>query len=191
MHWAPGDGSRWRLIMVPPVVLTIAACTSAVPDNRIGAESFSQTPMTMRDDAYTVERWWDRVSPPTSCPVTKSTGAMPPPSIPSSSAPVPWSDSWYGNEALWTRLPKTGVIPAVQGSVKFPWWRVIDGTVKVTGTRLGSPGATLTASAPDGYGSTGFQPSALDFPDLGCWTITGTVSGKSLSITAWIQAQPN
>jgi hypothetical protein len=33
----------------------------------------------------------------------------------------------------------------------------------------------------DGYGETGFQPSALLFPTQGCWEITATVAETSLS----------
>lgn len=221
LSWGFRAGWVSHSIMMSSIVLTLAACASTVPNSGTAPQSLrsgrpaatmsesaasvsassqpppSPSPETSPGATYGAINWWDRIVPPTTCPVTKSTGATPPASLgqlppPRASAPVPWSDAWYGNEALWTQLSKTGVIPEIQGSVKWPWWIVIGGPFKVTATLRDNPGASLTGDVPSGYGSMGFQPSGLDLPKLGCWTITGTVSGEPpLSITVWVQEQPS
>lgn len=220
--WRLGVDRRSRLLAVSSLLLTLAACTAAFQDSGTAAQSpqsgrpaatasesaasvsvTSQSspsalgPEISRADPDAAMRWWDRKLPPPTCPVTKSTGAAPPASLGQlprlrDSAPVPWSDAWYGNEVLWTALSKTGVVPAIQGSVKWPWWRVIAGPLLVTASPVGNPGPPVTGDVPSGYESTGFQASVLDLPALGCWTITGALTGEPpLSITVWIQAGPN
>jgi hypothetical protein len=108
---------------------------------------------------------------------------------------VPWVDIWYGNDALWTRLPPTGVLPALGEadslSTKFPWWRIIPGRLTLQARRLDGPSDGFSGESPSsGYGALGFIPSGLRWPDTGCWQVTGTVSGHSLTFTVWVQHFP-
>jgi hypothetical protein len=41
--------------------------------------------------------------------------------------------------------------------------------------------ASVRADIADAYGRSGFQPSAIFFPTVGCWKITGTVGDASLT----------
>jgi len=69
--------------------------------------------------------------------------------------------------------------------MKFPFWRgdAAVGDLLVTGTRLDGAAPGLTAEIPEGYGARGFQASALVFPTAGCWEVTATAGGRSLSFT--------
>jgi hypothetical protein len=50
-------------------------------------------------------------------------------------------------------------------------------------TRLTGPcPVTLPGGdVPGGYGPSGFQPTGLTFPTAGCWRVTGSVGGASLT----------
>jgi hypothetical protein len=120
------------------------------------------------------------------CPVTKPNGSTPP----GEQVLGPGS---HGNGELWVVLwPEGGKVvfrPGGPGfvladgslSMKFGWWRGGRGKLTIEGKRLDAPAPPLRASIPDGYGDTGFQATALIFPTVGCWLVTGKVgNGKSL-----------
>jgi hypothetical protein len=44
----------------------------------------------------------------------------------------------------------------------------------------------LRSSVPDGYGTHGFQSSGVYFPTEGCWEVTGTVGGSSLTFVTFV-----
>ncbi|MGH3601580.1 MAG: hypothetical protein ACRDQH_15115 [Pseudonocardiaceae bacterium] len=69
---------------------------------------------------------------------------------------------------------------------KYPWWRVAPGRLSTTARHLEGPTATFAAHVPTGYGTTGFQSSTA----LGCWQVSATNAGKSLTFTVWIQRLP-
>ena len=124
------------------------------------------------------------------CVITTARTGSTPPSIihPAGPQPVPWITSFVGNQVLWVGLPTNSTLhpdtpTAHPMTVKFPWWRLKAGQLTITGQRLDGPSAGFSASAPGGYGDSGFQASGLSFPAEGCWTITGSVHGESLSIT--------
>lgn len=122
-------------------------------------------------------------------------GALPPSPIYAASLPVPWVRDWYGNNAIWVRLAPTGVLPALDNAgvlkTKYPWWRVLPGTIAISARRLDGPGTGFSGdTAPSGYGDTGFVPGMLTWPALGCWQITGTLDGGSLTFTVWVQHFP-
>lgn len=107
--------------------------------------------------------------------------------------PVPYG--WYGNAALWVAVPADGVLPAMLTSqwpgewgTKFPWWRLIAGDLTITARSLGGPDGEFHGEVPSGYGKTGFIPSGLIWPKLGCWQVTGTVDGHSLTLVMRVQA---
>jgi len=105
----------------------------------------------------------------------------------------------YGNEALIVRLPVDGTIHpndptvGVRSGVKFPWWRLAKGDLAVTTRRLDAAIDPLPADVPSGYGDprfdTGFQVSGLNFPAPGCWQVSGTVAGTTLTFVVNVAAR--
>jgi hypothetical protein len=109
----------------------------------------------------------------------------------------------YGGNGLWTILwpagkvitsPRDQVLPdgsisVYSISMKWPWWRGIDGELKIVGHRLDGSSPPLHAYIPYGYGSTGFQANELVFPRQGCWEVTGGVGAHSLTfVTMAVEA---
>ncbi len=106
------------------------------------------------------------------------------------------SASAFGNDKLWVGgLGDGGVILADSGSVeadgsigwKFGWWRIASGGLTISGRRLDAAAPPLRASVPSGYGSSGFQASGVSFPTEGCWEVTGTVGGSSLTFVTFVR----
>ncbi len=121
-----------------------------------------------------------------SCPVTVSNGSTPPGEKP--------SPDYHGDGSLWTGLWPAGkviatsayVLPDGSIQMKWPWWRGVQGDLKIAGRRLDGSSPRLGADIPSGYGSTGFQASILLFPRAGCWEVTGTVGTHSLVIVTMV-----
>jgi hypothetical protein len=122
--------------------------------------------------------------------------------------PVPSSEEWkqslfgsdyaHGNDKLWVGgLGEGGVIDVgpdyvePDGSVgmKFGWWRLVPGTLQITGRRLDGAAPAVRANVPSGYGDLGFQSSGVYFPTPGCWEVTGTVGTASLSFVTLVVKQ--
>lgn len=104
----------------------------------------------------------------------------------------------HGNRALVTSLWPQGVIVFKPGgpgyvlsdgslSMKFPWWRVQSGKLRVEGRRLDGGSLPLRAEIPSGYGDSGFQASALIFPRPGCWEVTGRVGEARLRFITLVE----
>lgn len=105
----------------------------------------------------------------------------------------------YGNARIrtalyWPRgiltagtLPNGGAMAPIQrdGSIrlKLGWWRGIPGRLVITGRRLDRPGSRAHAEVPPNasYGDTGFIPSSIIFPSIGCWRIVGKQGGARLT----------
>jgi len=101
----------------------------------------------------------------------------------------------FGNSDLWVGgLGPDGVIPAdsrfleTDGSIgwKLGWWRIVPGTLMITGRRLDAPAPPLRASVPDGYGPHGFQASGVYFSTDGCWEVSGTVASSKLTFVTFV-----
>jgi hypothetical protein len=93
---------------------------------------------------------------------------------------------WPQGKLVAGPLPDGGSLAVIQpdGSIdaKLGWWRGVEGKLAIAGRRLDGPAPPLRAHIPDGYGvSGGFQPTGVIFPTGGCWKVTGTVGGDSLS----------
>lgn len=92
---------------------------------------------------------------------------------------------WPGGKVIFT--PKGPGFKSPDGSLamKWAWYRTIPGDVVIDGTRLDTPAPPMRTlvlrGSEDGYGETGFQPSALVFPTQGCWEVTASVEEASLS----------
>jgi hypothetical protein len=123
---------------------------------------------------------------PASCPVTVPMQAR---------QPADASDGlrWYGNAAVWVLLSVSGVLgtdPQQQRPwySKVPWWRTVPGVLTIHARPVGGRAAGFHADVSSGYGATGFQPSGLYWPRLGCWRVTGTIAGQALTFTVWVKA---
>lgn len=66
--------------------------------------------------------------------------------------------------------------------VKVAWDRKVHGQLSITGRRLDGPAPPLRAEVLEGYGDIGGQTTAVIFPTDGCWEVTGTVAGHSLTV---------
>jgi len=99
----------------------------------------------------------------------------------------------HGNGSLWVAISTENVVvgdPDASGAVrnKFPWWRGVSGSLRIEGRRLDGTAPPLSATIPDGYGSTGFQASVVLFPTEGCWEVTGRAGEASLTIVTLVLA---
>lgn len=166
--------------------LTLGGCAEVTPTKNKSAEaslnvtesiSASASPLTLADAG--------------TCPSTKPSG------LAAGGGERPFSSSAlaYGNPHLWVvPLLEDGVIHADARSIepdgsigqKFLWWRITPGILAITGRRLDAPAPPLQASIPDGYGTSGLQASGVFFPTEGCWEITGTVGGQTLSFVTFV-----
>ncbi len=119
----------------------------------------------------------------TQCPVTTPNHIAP--------AGAGKSDVWHGNSRLAVALWTKGVVVPGDGyrlkdgslSVKYGWWRGIDGSVVIQGRRLDAAAPPFTNEGSDGYGERGFQPSGIEYPTPGCWRITGSIGDESVTAT--------
>jgi hypothetical protein len=134
------------------------------------------------------------------CPITARGAAKKPPTgFVRTGLPVPYVHAWLGSKAIWLRLPRHGVLPAEYDpsqhamSTKFPWWRVLGGQLRAWAHPVGQARPRLTAyvaSAAE-YGSKGFVPSFLRFSEPGCWRVTGSLRGHTISfVTRVIRHAP-
>jgi hypothetical protein len=130
------------------------------------------------------------------CPVTKPDDSFVPPS-PYPSKPTPGNQKvWYGTDRLWTMLNRDGetwgrlINEPHTITVKSFWWSTswsMDSepkpNISVVGERLDGAGA-FTAGSPGTNASAEFGAAMLvgfDVPTAGCWRITATFRGASLS----------
>lgn len=100
------------------------------------------------------------------------------------------SSNWYGNDVLWVLLPNGGRIVKAPGeklAEKFPWVRLVHGTLRIDGRRLDGAAPPARAQVPSGYGLSGFQASAIVFPKVGCWVITGTIADEKLTFVVEVR----
>jgi hypothetical protein len=90
---------------------------------------------------------------------------------------------WYGNDELWVYIYPDGA----RRDEKFPWVRLAQGRLTITGHRADGAGGLARSAVPDGYGDVGFQASGIEFPSAGCWQITGTVANQPLTFVTRVQ----
>lgn len=104
----------------------------------------------------------------------------------------------YQNEALKVGLWPNGTVKFqtpgpgqidTDGSMamKFWWWRLKPGQLKIEGRRLDADAPPLRADIPEGYGPKGFQAVGLIFPTVGCWEVTGRLGDEELKFVTWVE----
>jgi hypothetical protein len=71
--------------------------------------------------------------------------------------------------------------------IKFPWERLVAGSLTVGGHRLDGDAAPARAYMNRGYGNTGFLPTYLVFPTPGCWEITGRIGEQPLTFVVYVE----
>jgi hypothetical protein len=119
------------------------------------------------------------------CPRTIGTDAIGP--------PFPASGNWYGSEALAVQLPPDGTWPTTaQGAliaVKLFWWSAgykpgTESKLSVTLKELTGAPVTAAVSPPtNAYAESlgGWTMlTGIDFPNAGCWEVTGRYLGQEL-----------
>jgi hypothetical protein len=93
------------------------------------------------------------------------------------------------------RLPDGGYMATIEsdGSIrtKVGWWRGLSGELVITGRRVDAPAPPLRASSSSiGYGPSGFQPSSLVFPTVGCWKVVGRLGRAKLAFVVKVTKIP-
>lgn len=111
------------------------------------------------------------------------------------------STVWVGDENLWTAVPLDYVwrdLPEENGrySQKLFWWsqhfdiaNEPSPALTVTGRRLDGDAPPLVAPrATNGFSadSGSFMLVGVDIPAAGCWEISGTYRGKTVSYVVWV-----
>ena len=131
---------------------------------------------------------WGSGPVPASCPVTVPRQARQPAGANGAGDGL----RWYGNGAVWVLLSVSGVLGSDPQqrpwASKVPWWRSVPGVLTIHAQPVGGRAAGFHADVPSGYDPTGFQPSGLYWPRLGCWRVTGTIAGQPLTFTVWVKA---
>lgn len=156
------------------VSLLLASCTAGVPADGPGPTGASPS-MPPESTAARVQT--------KGCPVTRPNGEHPPGDSNSEffGNGRLWVDLWVDGHAVTSDMRRDGSL-----AVKFPWTRGVRGELTITGHRLDAPAPPARASVPDGYGSVGFQSSAIIFPTAGCWQVTGKVGQVSLTFVTTV-----
>jgi len=129
-----------------------------------------------------------------SCTPTAPTGQSPPGEPP--------SELYLGNGEIYTVLWPDGVVVFEPGgpgelrddgslAMKWPFVRGegVSGELSVEGRSLHRPGLRISAEIPDGYGTTGFQATALVFPEPGCWEVTARAGDASLTFVTRVESR--
>jgi len=127
-----------------------------------------------------------------SCPRTLPTGLNLGP-------PFPASDRWHGSDSLAMILPKDGIWkgmgPAYHYRDKLFWWSYgyqpgFESNFTVTGRSLDGRSAPADISPPTNANASSLGGWAMlvlvEFPDAGCWEITGDYLGHKLSFVVEI-----
>jgi hypothetical protein len=79
------------------------------------------------------------------------------------------------------------VLPDGSLSMKFGWWRLRAGKLRIEGRRIDGGSYPLRAEIPGGYGDSGFQATALIFPRPGCWEVTARVGDSRLRFITLVE----
>lgn len=136
------------------------------------------------------------------CPITL-------PGSTSFEAPAPFSPTapfenefWFGNENLWTALPRDGRWSGLPlnpdgYTQKIFWWSTLfsiedepQPDLVVFGKRLDGEAPALIASKATNASASDIGSAMLvgvDFPTAGCWEITGQYKKTELAFVIWVE----
>jgi len=105
-------------------------------------------------------------------------------------------DSADGNGKLWVGglwphgvviMTRDDVGPDGRLGMKFGWYRLTSGYLRITGRRLDAPAPPASGvTFPGAYGRTGFNASGVIFPAEGCWQVTGRVGRVALTFVTFV-----
>jgi len=96
-------------------------------------------------------------------------------------SPTNLTTTWFTNGLLWAGPDRAYGGKWFAGGMKIGWWRIVPGTLTVSGRRLDQRSdAPVVADISDGYGKRDFQSSGIDIPTAGCWEIVGRVGDAEL-----------
>lgn len=108
--------------------------------------------------------------------------------------------SWYGAGDLWVGLPDRPAGTDGEAIELRSPWVTLDrdkpsqdmGLPEVSATRTDGPGpvpATFAGYARAfGTGDLAFWPSTIEFPEAGCWTVTGHLKATTVQFTVDVKA---
>jgi hypothetical protein len=146
---------------------------------------------------------------PASCPVTRpSAPAFIPPGPYPKTAPSSPRWFWHGTPGLWTMLQADGVYTGMTAaSTQVPgeistrnksfWWSpgfnpmwTPEPTLKIERRRLDDEAPVLaqprvTNAHHESFGGWTML-TMLEFPTLGCWEVTGSYGGDSVTFVVWV-----
>jgi hypothetical protein len=116
---------------------------------------------------------------------------------------APYSSFWYGDERFWTMLGGDGTwagLPRNERGYRqkvFWWYPGFNGRLearpdlKVVGRRLDGPESFVSQPATNAHHADfgGWTIlSGIDVPTTGCWELTGTYRGQTLTFVVWVAA---
>jgi hypothetical protein len=152
------------------------------------------------------------VAPPTTaqatplvgCPVTKPTMPFHPPAPALANPPATYHERWYGTPDLWTMLPSGGQVWTANGLPSDPsgavgnkmfWWsrdwsasKEPAPAIAVSGLRLDGGGTFGISGGTNAIADFGIAMLVgVEFPSRGCWQVTATYRGHSLTHVLWIE----
>jgi hypothetical protein len=154
-----------RRLVIAPLVLAATACTVSPATSPVAPNTKPSPSKAAR-----------------ACPATLPAGDH------RAGDPAGLGRSGYGNGTLWVGLWPHGHVLARADNVnrhgeivmKFPWDRSVSGRLRISGHRIEADAPPLRAPIIDPRPK-GFQPTTLVFPTEGCWQVTGTIRGVSLT----------
>lgn len=193
---AVSPGLLGAVLVVAGVVSACVAVSGGVAAPSSGPSAAPRAPATATQfPPSTAPR---RAAAPADCPVTLPDPAFhapaPYPEIP----PARYDAAWYGTDALWAMLNLDGEVWADLprdesgfGQKSF-WWSTafveFEPAIVVTGERLDGPGAFRT-DGPGTNASADFGRAMLigiEIPTQGCWRLSGSYRGATLSYVVWV-----
>lgn len=195
---------RWvpLFLLIGFLCLLLTACASESgrePDSVLAAELPPVTrPTKLVESEAVLSETAARPQAQTACPVTQPPET---PFIP----PTPWPPQppdehrfWFGDNELWTALPRTGNWRQLALGDKFWWWSEAFDVAEepmpaltVTARRLdGAAPAFQVSQATNGYHSS-FHWAMLHGVQVGpgCWEFTGEYKGHQLTFVLWVPPQ--
>ncbi|WP_424530989.1 hypothetical protein ACOZ38_14100 [Sphaerisporangium viridialbum] len=180
--------------MAACLAVVLSACGGLVSGCSAGTPSQAAAPASPRT-ALTGSTTPPPVRPETAPPGSKTECAVTRPSDreddpPSQVRRRPGEDRWFGAKDLWAFLPDPAYPgdPRPQGhSFKIGWWRLAEGRLRLSATRVDGGTGTATAEVPSGYAPTGFQPTGILFSRPGCWRVTGSLNATKVAFVMTVR----